>query len=273
MNTHNICDLNKDFLTVVCTTNEKYMQYLYPFLSSIEKNCKNINVVVRLINVKSKLKTYNNINTFYIDEVRKFDNNVIINHEDMKHLNYQELREIVKNNNLGNSIFKKKEAVYCSNIKFNTINTLLDAGFKYICYLDVDTIVRKDFNDLVKTAKDYDIAMFIDNNDVDSYITKHGDSYMGLNAGFMYINNTEISKLFYKELEQRVNNDIFDIEADEEEFQKLYKTSDIKMCIVDFKYKDNGPNYNLDSYMWSGQSDEKIYNNDFKDELEKYNNS
>ena len=270
MNVKSINDLNKNFLTVVCTTNEKYMQYLYPFLASINKNCKQINVIIRLVNVTSKLSMYDNFNTFYINEVKKFDNGIIINQEDSKNLNFLELKDIVKNNILGNSIFKKKEAVYCSNIKFNTINTLLYNGFKHICYLDVDTIVRKDFNNLIDITKKYDIAMFIDDNDINSYTTKYGDSYMGLNAGFMYVNNTNASKVFYNILEKKVNADIFDIEADEVEFQKLYKNSNIKMFNVSSKYKDNGPVYNFDSYMWSGQSDEKVYNTIFKDELRKY---
>ena len=270
MNAKNINELDKNRLTVVCSTNEKYIQYLLPFLNSINNNCNGINVVIRLVNVKTKLPVYDNINIYQIHEEKLFNTDIVVNDEDIKYLNYNELKDIVKNNHLGNSIFKKKEAIYCSNIKFNTINQLLNNNFKYICYLDVDTIVRKDISNLTDITKTYDIAMFIDDNDIDSYITKHGDSYMGLNAGFMYINNTQISKVFYKQLENNVNDDIFNIEADEVEFQKLYKTTDINMMLVDFKYKDNGPKYNNESYMWSGQSDEKIFNVIFKNEVKRY---
>ena len=62
-----------------------------------------------------------------------------------------------------------------------------------------------------------------------------------------------------------------DIEADEVEFQKLLSEININIFYVDKKYKDNGPVYNRDSYMWSGQSDEKIINNMYRQKLTKYN--
>ena len=37
MNVKNINDLNKNKLTIVCSTNEKYLQYVKPFFNSLEK--------------------------------------------------------------------------------------------------------------------------------------------------------------------------------------------------------------------------------------------
>ena len=40
MNIVNINELDKNKLTIACTTNQKYMHYVKPFLNSIEKgNC------------------------------------------------------------------------------------------------------------------------------------------------------------------------------------------------------------------------------------------
>ena len=57
--------------------------------------------------------------------------------------------------------------------------------------------------------------------------------------------------------------------VDEIEFKKLLSELNIKMLVLDKKYKDNGPEYNVDSYMWSGVGDHK--NSDmFKQKLKEY---
>ena len=271
MNVESINELDKDKLTVVCTSNQKYIQYVKPFLNSINKNCNNLNVVLRLVNCDDFTYEYINFDLLKIYENKEFKDEIIVNYDDSKTLNYSELQEKVKKSKFGNTIFKRCEGVYCSNIKFNTINKLLTNNFKYILYLDVDTIVNQNFNSIIDDTKDFDLGMFIDKNDINCFTTKHGEEYMGWNAGFMYINNTSASKNFYNILEERVNADIFDIEADEVEFQKLLSEIDVNIFYVDKKYKDNGPVYNSDSYMWSGQSDEKIVNNMYRQELTKYN--
>jgi hypothetical protein len=271
MSVKNINNLNKNKLTIVCTTNEKYIQYVKPFFNSLEKNSKNLNVILRLVNCNKFIEEYKNFNLYKIYEYKNFKNKIITNFEDSKKLNYIELKEKIKKGKLGNPIFKRDEAVYCSNIKFKTINLLINSGFKHILYLDVDTIVNKDFNSIITDSKNYDLAMFVDKNDINSYITKYGENYKGWNAGFMYINNTKPSKNFYKKLEERVTQDIFNIEADEVEFQKLLSEIDVKILYVDKKYKDNGPKYSDTSYMWSGQSDEKIVNTMYKNKIKEYN--
>ena len=271
MNVKNINDLNKTKLTIVCSTNQKYIQYVRPFFNSLEENSKNLNVVLRLVNCNEFSDEYKNFNLYKIYDYKNFKNKIITNYEDSKQLNYIELKEKIKNGRLGNPIFKRDEGVYCSNIKFKTINLLIDNGFKHILYLDVDTIVNHDFNSIVTDSKKYDLAMFVDKNDINSYTTKYGEKYMGWNAGFMYINNNKCSKKFYKKLEERVTQDIFNIEADEVEFQKLLSEIDIKILYVNKKYKDNGPEYNNNSYMWSGQSDEKIVNTMYRNKIKEYN--
>tara|TARA_S200002703_G_C3778526_1_gene239794 strand:+ start:577 stop:1398 length:822 start_codon:yes stop_codon:yes gene_type:complete len=271
MNVKNINNLNKNKLTIVCSTNQKYLQYVKPFFNSLEKNSKNLNVVLRLVNCKNFNNEYKNFDLYKIYEYKDFKNKIITNFEDSKKLNYIELKEKIKKGKLGNSIFKRDEGVYCSNIKFNTINFLISNSFKHILYLDVDTIVNHNFDSIIQDSKNYDLAMFIDKNDINSYTTKYDEKYMGWNAGFMYINNTELSKNFYNTLEERVNKDIFNIEADEVEFQKLLSEIDIKILYVNKKYKDNGPDYDINSYMWSGQSDEKIINTTYRNKIKEYN--
>tara|TARA_R110002153_G_scaffold13431_2_gene49972 strand:+ start:5147 stop:5980 length:834 start_codon:yes stop_codon:yes gene_type:complete len=275
MNVKNINELDKNKLTIVCTTNQKYIKYVRPFLNSIEKNSRDLNVVLRLVNCENYDFEYINFDLYKIYQTKKFKNKFITTSGDPKNdpktKNYLSLLKSTKLSGSTLPLFKRCESVYCSNIKFNTINKLLANNFKYILYLDVDTIVNGNFNSIIDDTKDYDLGMFIDTDDINCFTTKHGEEYMGWNAGLMYINNTKVSKNFYNILEKRVNADIFDIEADEVEFQKLLSEIDINIFYVDKKYKDNGPVYNRDSYMWSGQFDEKIINKMYLQELEKYN--
>ena len=191
-----------------------------------------------------------------------FDNYKVIKDE-VNQESYQNILKLIKNKN--NNLITNSEGVYCSNIKFNSINKLLKKDFKYLIYLDVDTIVRKDISILKEKLKDVDIGMFIDERDLHLRTA-------GWNAGLMMIRNTNVSNLMYLLIEKYINDNFWDYDADEEIFDKIYNEhkEKIKMLEVDKTFKDNGPDYNDDSHMWSGQSQEKILNQKYILESKKY---
>ena len=48
--------LDRDILTIVCSSNQKYIPYLKTFLNSILINSPSVNIVARLVNVDSETK-------------------------------------------------------------------------------------------------------------------------------------------------------------------------------------------------------------------------
>ena len=58
------------------------------------------------------------------------------------------------------------EAYYCSHIKYETIDTLLNVyNYETVIYLDTDTIIRKDVNTLVEEIRDYDFGLYFEEID------------------------------------------------------------------------------------------------------------
>lgn len=267
--------IDKHKLTIVCTCNKSYLEYLYTFLQSVYTNSPDVNIIIRLVNVdKHELQINKDIFTnvhFIYDNTFTTNNKVLI--DDVKTYSYKEIVNIIKSRDTpGSPIFKSNEGIYCSNIKFNTINNLLTSGFECLVYLDVDTLVRKDIRPLKDLMSGYDIGMFINEFERGDFVTKYGHEYSGWNAGIMLVNNTPSAVKFYNQLEERVAADIDNVDADEIEFEYMYRSmiDSIKLLKVDKTFKDNGPDYSIGSHMWSGQSDEKKLNTLYITESQNY---
>lgn len=273
--------LDPDVLTLTCTTNERYTPFLFAFLNSLRSNSPDTQLVARLVNVTRStydklMHEYKTSNVVFIDETVEVDQTRETLLDVAENSTYKQLFERVKHKKcrVGCHDFLSNEAAYCSNIKFNTINHLLRNKFQVIMYLDVDTIIRGDLNHVTQHMQNFDIGMFIDQSEVGKYTTYYGDTYTGFSAGLMVANNTNVTRDFYYIVENRVNENIYNIEADEDEFDMVYKMFEhnVKMRWFGVEYKDQGPEFKSDSLMWSGKSETKAINQQYIDEYEKYLN-
>tara|TARA_R110002126_G_scaffold129102_1_gene271796 strand:+ start:4911 stop:5759 length:849 start_codon:yes stop_codon:yes gene_type:complete len=267
-------------LVLICTSNERYIKPTRAFLNSIIKNSPKVNVLVRLVNVKQDtitgLKaTYNDYNIyFYIDNTPLCDKRNIVNKTETFDKSAIQLMRKSTADFKGVGWLYSEEAAYCSNIKYNTINQLLEYGIKCVVYMDVDTIVRKDIYNIQDTINTYDLAMYICPNEHLKTSTQYGEKYIGWHAGIIISNNTMLSVDFLKDVEKRVSNNMYDIEADEDEFdhvfyQKKYNNK-IKINSLTKYYKDNGPEFNVKNAVWSGQNVAKVDNKKYINEYSKY---
>tara|TARA_R110000803_G_scaffold157920_2_gene222215 strand:- start:3322 stop:4185 length:864 start_codon:yes stop_codon:yes gene_type:complete len=278
-NTENINIIDKN-LILTCTCNQRYIKPAQAFLNSIVKNSPTINVLIRLVNVDKETieqlkKVYKNYNIFFcIDNTELCDKRKIINHDLAAGETISELKRKTISDFKGVGWLYSEEAAYCSNIKYNTINQLLKAGVKCVVYMDVDTIVRKDIYDIYKTVLGYDIAMYIAPDEHLNEITQYGEKYFGWHAGIIIGSNTDIAIDFFKDVELRVNDNLYDMEADEDEFDHVFYmkkyNKQIKLNMLTKYYKDNGPEFNTKNAVWSGQTGAKICNNDYINEYFKY---
>ena len=187
-------------------------------------------------------------------------------------MDWRQLLNNVKNkkSRVGVHEFHSQESAYCSNIKFNTMNMLINNGFECVVYLDADTLVMNDITHIREVMEGHDIGMYIHEEEIGKYKTYHQQEYSGWHAGFMVATNTPICKQLYKEIEDRVSNNIYDIEADEDEFEAVYKTLQDRLNLKLFgkEYKDSGPEFSTKSYMWTGQAEIKSCNEQY---IEQYN--
>ena len=247
---------------VTCTTNKKYLKYLIVFLESIKKNSSNTYVIVRLVNcydtTKDKLmEMYDNVYCI-VDDNHQFTQRKTVNKTE------------IANKSVNDLLNNKKwlytdEAAYCSNIKFNTMNRLIDSGVKIVVYVDVDTIVNNCIDSIVDVMYSYDIGMFVN-------MEEHTEDYYGWNAGIQVVSGTPGAVNLYRSIEDDIKKDMFNLEADEDIFDTHYKSqeSTLRLCKLDKKYKDDGPEFDTESCMWSGHAENKFDNDMFREAYEKY---
>ena len=88
----------------------------------------------------------------------------------------------------------------------------------------------------------------------------------------MVATNSPLCRQLYREIENRVNDNIYDIEADEDEFEAVYKIlqDKLKLKLFDKEYKDSGPEFSPESYMWTGQAEIKSCNEQYIEQYRLY---
>ena len=122
-------------------------------------------------------------------------------------------------------------------------------------------------NGIPKEMKGYDIGMYINEPEVT-------DTYFGWNAGIQIAINTPITNKLYTLIESDIIDNMFDIEADEDLFDDYYRSlrDEINLKKLSIKYKDDGPLFCKDSYMWSGHAENKFDNKMFIDQYDQFFN-
>lgn len=277
LNSLDVKNLDRTQTTVVCTSNERYMPVLTACLNSIRWNSPGINVVSRLVNVEEH--TYNQITSNHNDMYFMRETIDVSTRRDAitdtaSHMGWKELLNEVKNKKcrVGVHEFHSQESAYCSNIKFNTMNMLINDGFECVVYLDADTLVMNNIAHIKDLMKGHDIGMYIHEEEIGKYKTYHQQEYSGWHAGFMVATNTTTCKQLYSEIESRVNDNIYDIEADEDEFEVVYKLlqDELHLKLFGTEYKDSGPEFASDSYMWTGQAEIKSCNEQYIKQYKRY---
>ena len=157
---------------------------------------------------------------------------------------------------------------YCSNIKFNTINNLLQADHDYIFYFDVDTIIRKDISGLIKLLESNDIVIRRTKTNPNKPISEPGNVLYQL--GLFGVRNTPATKRFFNQLEDIVNKDLYNWDIDQIEFAALIDLFESDIIIGDMPetYKDE--TLNESSHIWCGAGTKKMNDVHYLQEMSLY---
>jgi hypothetical protein len=237
-------------LSVLCVSDNKYLPFLYSFLNSLDRNCSCVDkVIICLINVPNlKFKKYN----FEIEIFNEFQS-------------IDDTKNKLTRYSCGtlNGRYMSQFHAYCNNIRYFLIPFLLKTH-KNLLYVDVDNIIRKDLNELLK---------LINNNDICIHKYPLGlhpvswREFMTFACGIIGIKQSEKTISFFEELKTEIINNDFLSVGDQLDFYKIWvkHQSDIKIHNLELKYKDH--TFLENSYIWSGDGNAKessIYVNEMK---------
>lgn len=258
-------------VSLVCTCDESYLPLLKVFLNSLDKNGEiAYNLHVRLINVPDVPEFLHDANIIHDNTPLDSSRNKLIN-EGMPLHDFVSHKSVQKNKNSlyrGARWLYSDKMAYCANIKFNTINTLLETE-QQLFYFDVDTVVRKSIAGLIDMLTNCDILIKMTPSNPDKPFS---EPYKHLyHTGMIGISNNSRTKHFFKLLEHNVNeSDFFNWDTDQIEFANLIERDKIDVSINDIPdiYKDEF--YSIESNIWCGAAAGKVSNVEYINEMKKY---
>ena len=275
--------LDKDFI-FSCTSDSNYIDYVYSLASSIKKNCFNIPLHIRLVNIHDNdkqiisaiIKERNNNSLIEFDDVSLSNERKYFRSKDqlLYGKSVDEVLEVKKESssfkNVKNNYFLMSEQqCYTSNTRFRNIKKLLNEGYNYVMYIDADTIVRKNLYDLKDVLISFDITCNI--NECERY-----SNNKCWELSFLGIKNSNRIKSFIDQCMNLTESDLYDWDSDQNSIEEIYRNN-FQDLIVNNKIKqieDIGQLHNKehlnDSYIWAGSGFNKLKNNKFIKELEKY---
>lgn len=267
-----MADTTNDIITVTC--DENYSPYARVFVNSLNSHNENINVAIRAVNCStsciSMLKSLGSNVTVIDDRPDVSSKRNLLSHG--QELVYDGLFEsLTKNKTSVRSprLLCSEQMAYCSNIKFQTIKTLLEKHNRVI-YMDIDSIIRDDISELFNITSSGDIAMYKDA----PYTEQHpGSSRLQGNevlyhGGLIGFNNTERSKQLINDWVDVVTKDMFNWDVDEDIFYSAHHDNTVNIICVPVTYKDEDLEY--ESAIWSGAGQTKFSQDRYINECKKY---
>ena len=171
--------------------------------------------------------------------------------------------ELDETSNSSNSFNKSKKAAYCANIRAKVLHYLMTRGDEYILYLDADSIVRKDLEELFLLIKDTDLIIFRRDEQQDSR-TKVLTSVIGINNNVRSLRFIENWKRFM--IQDRI---IYSWFSDQTYFYKsMLKHPDVKVSPLPALYVDSG--FENKSFIWNGKGNRKYKSREYTKEMQSY---
>ena len=263
-------------VTINITCDENYSPYAGVFIKSLNTNSPGTRVVVRAVNCKAK--TVKQIDSLADNVTVINDTTPLSTKRDiMSHgqeLVYDNLFESLQRNKTSirsPRLLCSEQMAYCSNIKFDTIKTLLlDDVVDMVIYMDIDTIIRGDLTSMFETVITGDIAMYKDA----PYTEQHpGSNRLQGNevlyhGGLICVNNNDKTKKLFQEWSDTVNKDMLNWDVDEDLFYSIHNRDDIQIVCLDETYKDE--DLRDDSIVWSGAGQTKFTQDKYIQECKKY---
>jgi len=263
----------KNYLTFTCDRN--FLPLGKALLKSLHLNSPIYNVVARVVNCTSSeieelYDLYEDLEVIDDQKPLSTKRNLLTRDRELYQDNWKEgLTPTMIDVGRARWLYSEQIA-YCSNIKIDTMNTLLNRDdCRSVLYTDADTLVRGSLEELQALVNSNDFSFFLD----EPYTEQHQGSKRLANqevlfqGGLIGVSKNEKTSKFVEEWRQRILEDIFDWDVDEKTFYSLYKTP-FKIGEIPVIFKDE--NLSDDSIIWSGAGNTKYSNSKYVEEYNKY---
>ena len=273
-------------LNIICTSDSEYLPIAKTLLKSIALNSPGVNVYIRLVNCTEKQSS--EVASWYTNVTIINDNISLSTYRNKKSRQGNILLQEFLHHGLKKHLTKTRGArwlysdkmAYCSNIKFATVNTLLQDGIDHLFYIDLDSIVRKD------------LAPLYDRINSDGLIFKTSKTHEGdrlqerfpgksiiYHGGMFGIVNTVENKLIFNEMYNTILNDMYSWDADEYVIYDTLNKYNAEVRELPRMYKDEGDYdhiiddyiFNQSSAIWSGPAHIKYTSQNYVNESKNYN--
>jgi len=220
-------------LTILCVSDLSYLFFVKTVFNSIKCNVKiPYRFHLHTINVSEK-------------EIESFKNE----YENIEFTN--DKIELDDKPNINNAFGKSKKAAYCANIRAKILYDLMSKGVEYILYLDADSIVRKNLNELLSLIKQTDLIIFR-RDEVKRLNLKVLTSVIGVNNNEKSFKFVECWKNFM--LQEDILYSWF---SDQRYFyETMLKCTDVKVHHLPKHYTDSS--FSNESVIWNGKADRKF---------------
>lgn len=238
---------------IAFSVDSNYIKYALALVRSIEENDVTAKIVCRGVNLKNKDKNeilnVNNNVEFIDDQIKLSKARVLMKtYNDLSETFWTFKGDVYSLQGLEKvkKTMYSAHAAYACHSRFKTIIELLDTPCDRLMCLDADTIVNKNF-DHVWDKTDYDLCVVPSGKKQDLF---H-------NEGMLLINNTDMSRRFFKAIHDKIfdGDKYLEWDADTEILSETYNDIQLEIHKIDKSYKDKL--HKPDSYMWSGDGPRK----------------
>lgn len=161
---------------------------------------------------------------------------------------------------------------YTSNTRFRNIKKLLEEGHRDVIYLDADTIVKKNIEDLQPYLSKSDVCCTV------SYCPRYTNKRCW-ECSFLYVKNSNFTKEFIADVILETESDMFNWDSDQLALEKVYDTTYDGIISLNENVKHiedlaalHGRELSSESYIWAGSGSTKFTNPVFLKEMSKYEN-
>jgi lipopolysaccharide biosynthesis glycosyltransferase len=265
-------------MVVTTTVDKNYIEYLFCLVKSLRVNSPSTKVHCRLVNI-----TDDNI----ILNLKKIIPNIIIELDfsnlTTKRKNLRASGELLFGPSVSDCLAKKYKKgkprflssdlqCYTSNTRFRNIKKLLQEGYQDIIYLDSDTIVRKNIEELQPYLSKSDICCTV------SYCERYFNKKCW-ECSFLYVKNNTITREFIDEVIVQAESDMFNWDSDQIALEKVYdsKFSEVLELNDNIKHIEDlsalhGGQLSNESFIWPGSGSTKFTDPNFLKEMEIYEN-
>ena len=263
-------------MVVTTTVDENYIHYLFCLVRSIKQNSPDTSIPCRLVNIEDDK---------IIDNLKKIFPKIIIEQDftdlSSKRKNVRGKGELLYGSSikdcLATTYIKGAPRFLCSdlqcytsNTRFRNIQKLLYEGYKDIIYLDADTLVRKNLEEL---------QQFLSSSDICCNVTNCSRYPNGRcwECSFLYVKNNNQTISFIEDVIKKSESDMFNWDSDQEALEIIYNTKykellDLKQNIQHIEDLSalHGKDLSQDSYIWAGSGTTKFTNSIFLKEMKIY---